>query len=425
MEAASRRAWLDFADGSGGLAETFRPINFLLTKAVYQIHGPDFLVFRGVQLATLVALFIAWVKACDPRTGPDFWRFAIATACLLGLHTTRFLFHGIPLNPYTIVSAAGLWTIVVSRQPPNRLSWLWPAIVTFLALLTVELGVVIPFLIVAACLAGWPGATRRGALGAAGVLAAYAIVRASFGSGLDDSPFYTDTGFGYDVLDVAQQERLFGARPFLFYAYNATSTLMTVLASEPRGGIFEFVRAMSRHTGVAPWQWINVITSVATTAMIAWAASDYRRTRLLGVAFTGMLVNAVLGFLYTRDRISSFAGLLYALCLYVSLGSIFEQLTKQRRAIRFAAVLVLSAVSGGWAMRVAGAHVALRDAAWVSRQEWVNRSIRTSEASSAEELAAAWLFTNLRQQAVARDVHDPRRDAPWTYRWLERDGSLR
>ena len=44
-----------------------------------------------------------------------------------------------------------------------------------------------------------------------------------------------------------------------------------------------------------------------------------------------------------------------------------------------------------------------------------------SDYSSPEEVAAAKLFLDLKQQSLAHDVLDPRLDAPWTYRWFERD----
>ena len=116
------------------------------------------------------------------------------------------------------------------------------------------------------------------------------------------------------------QERLFGAFSILFYGYNAASALLTVLASEPRGGIFELVgRIWQEGPGPAPWQWINVITSLATSAFVVWAVPRLpsRRRREIAVACAGIIGNACLGFLYARDRIPSLAGVLYALCVYV------------------------------------------------------------------------------------------------------------
>ena len=83
--------------------------------------------------------------------------------------------------------------------------------------------------------------------------------RAALFSELESAPFYAGTGFGFDVIDVVTQHDRFGAFPILFYGYNAASALLTVLASEPRGGVFEFVeRLWQEGPGPAPWQWVNV-----------------------------------------------------------------------------------------------------------------------------------------------------------------------
>jgi hypothetical protein len=222
---------------------------------------------------------------------------------------------------------------------------------------------------------------------------------------------------------VAEQEQRFGSRPIVFYAYNAGSTLLTVLASEPRDGVFEFLRARTTPLGAAPWQWVNIVTSVGTTAVIVWAlVRGPVHMPTIWVAVAALLVNASLGFLYVRDRIPSFAGLMYALCLYVSLEPIFTRLRADNaRPVRLVAAISLCLLATGWGLRTVGAHVALRDAAWGSRQEWMTRTMQWSDDSSPEEVAAAKLFLDLKQQALAHDVPDPRLDAPWTYRWFERD----
>ena len=223
------------------LGEIYRPLNLILTKAVFEIRGADFFVFRTAHLITLGVLLLGWLKACDPRTWRDVMRFAVATGCLLGLHTTRDLFHGVPLNPYTIVCAVAVWAFVLARQPPGRASHVWPALLTTVALLTIEVGFVIPLMLLVAYYVGWRGLSAGGLAAAVLVTGVYVAARAALFSELESAPFYPETGFGFDVIDVVTQERLFGRFPILFYGYNAASALLTVLASEPRGGIFEFV----------------------------------------------------------------------------------------------------------------------------------------------------------------------------------------
>ena len=113
LDHVNRTSWRELVSDTSDVGEIYRPLNLILTKAVFEIRGADFFVFRTAHLVTLGVLLLGWLKACDPRTWRDAMSFAIATGCLLGLHTTRSLFHGVPLNPYTIVCAVAVWAFVL------------------------------------------------------------------------------------------------------------------------------------------------------------------------------------------------------------------------------------------------------------------------------------------------------------------------
>jgi len=429
LERVNRTSWRALASDTADLGEIYRPLNLILTKAVFEIRGADFFVYRTAHLITLVVLLLGWLKACDPRTWRDVMSFAIATGCLLGLHTTRFLFHGVPLNPYTIVCAVAVWAFVLARRPAGRAAHVWPPLLTTIALLTLEVGLVVPLMLLVAYYVGWRGASAAGVAAAALVVGVYVAARAALISELGSSPFYTETGFWLGVIDVPTQERLFGAFPILFYGYNAASTLLTVLASEPRGGIFELVgRILQGGSGPAPWQWINVITSLATSAFVMWAVPRLpsRGRREIAVACAGIIGNACLGFLYARDRIPSLAGVLYALCVYVALASVIVRIASGRSLlVRSMAALSVLVLATGWTLRCVATQFALRDAAWLAPQEWAARTITVSASSSDDEMAEAKLFIEMKKEAMARSAPDPREDPLWTHQWLERDGALR
>ena len=429
LERVSRTSWWEIASDRTDLGEMYRPLNLILTKAVFEIRGADFFVYRTAHLVTLGLLLFGWLKACDPRTWRDAVSFAIATTCLLGLHTTRHLFHGIPLNPYAIVCAVALWAFVLARRPQGRASHVWPPLLTAAAILTLEVGLVVPVMLLVSYYVGWRGASTVGLAAAMLVTVVYVAARAALFSELGNSPFYTETGFGLDVIDVPRQQQLFEAFPILFYGYNVASTLLTVLASEPRGGVFEFVGLVWREgPGPAPWQWVNVITSLATSAFIVWAVRRLpsRGGQAVVVACAGIVANACLGFLYARDRIPALAGLLYALCFYVSLAVTAERLANDRSvAVRWAAALSVLVLAVGWTLRSVATQFALRDAAWLAPREWAARTVMLSESSSDDEIAEAKLFLEMKRDAMGRPAPDPRTDPGWTHRWLERDGALR
>ena len=53
-----------------------------------------------------------------------------------------------------------------------------------------------------------------------------------------------DTGLGFSTINAAESAALFANVPWLFWLHNVGVTLMTVLASEPRAGRFQFVSAL-------------------------------------------------------------------------------------------------------------------------------------------------------------------------------------
>lgn len=431
LETASRHTWTELAVNAGNRSEMYRPLNLLITKAVLAIRGADFFVFRTAHLFIVGVLFLAWMKACDPRTWADFLRFGIATACVVGLHTSRHLFHGIPLNPYTIVSAAALWAFVLARRAPGPLAAVWPPLLTAIAVLTLELGVVVPVILLTGYIVGWRGASRSGLAGAAAVCVLYVAARAMWSSGVESLPFYTETGFGFETADLTEQRQWFGTQPVLFYIYNVASTLLTVVASEPRSGEFVFIEGLwDASVSASGWQWVNVLASIATSSVIVWALLrgrlERRERHLILVAGAGILVNAALGFLYVRDRIPSLAGLLYGVCLYVSLLPVVDRLCSVRplrvRRLAAASIVVLSAA---WGLRCAATQEYLEDLAWANRQEWIGRRVPYLRPASEAEAAVNVLFIHLQKQAIADVEPDPRLDATWTHQWLERDVSVR
>ena len=46
------------------------------------------------------------------------------------------------------------------------------------------------------------------------------------------------SGFGFRVLDPPELADRFGGNPLPFYAYNIASSVLSVLLSEPRGGVY-------------------------------------------------------------------------------------------------------------------------------------------------------------------------------------------
>src|SRR6185436_17068888 len=111
--------------------------------------------------------------------------------------------------------------------------------------------------------------SRRGVAMVTVLLAGYLAMRFWYlGTGV---PALSErsSGFGLQQLDPGELQRRFGAWPYGFYAYNVLSSILTVLFSQPRAGIWtipaEFMRGR-----VAGGTIINVVSSAVTTALVGW-----------------------------------------------------------------------------------------------------------------------------------------------------------
>jgi hypothetical protein len=282
--------------------------------------------------------------------------------------------------------------------------------------LVLEVGILVPVVLVALWWAGGPGVTRRDVLWGVIGFASYAILRASFsGAGLDAPWFYAESGLGFQTVDREDLAAPFGHAPYLFWLYNVGATMFTVLFSEPRSGEYRFIASLIQGQTL-PWQWINVTLSGLTTTVVAGVILRRRpegHQRLLVVAGSVLfLAGSLLGFLYVRDRVALAAGAGYAILVYVATSLLVEP-RAQRSIASLALALLLFA---GWTWRGAGSMLYVRDRAFESYADWVLRY----DAAGAREIPDAEIRETLHAAAMDGAPPDPRCDPDWTRRYFER-----
>jgi hypothetical protein len=150
-----------------------------------------------------------------------------------------------------------------------------------------------------------------------------------------------------------------------------------------------------------------------------WRSRDHDALRLLLIGGMVLLLNAVLGYLYTRDRIPGPAGACYALLLGVAVEEAWKQRAEFRRGARRTVVTVcLGLLAIGWAYRAAGTIVWTRDTAWAVRDEWTDRYERLVPPS--EDSRTNALRQLLRGRAVRRALPNPNNDPAWMSEFFER-----
>jgi hypothetical protein len=308
-----------------------------------------------------------------------------------------------------IVLAAALLALNPRRGWPE---WILLPL-TLLGLLWLELAILIVPIVGIAWLMKAPGTTWRSVAATTAGLTIYLIARLGFAPALPMSS--PDTGLGFANITPQESAALFANAPWLLWIYNSGSTLLTVLASEPRGGMFRWIESLLQGH-VPAWMWLHVLSSVASTVVLAAALPGIRlrpyRERLI-MAFGGVLMvgGSGLAFLYTRDRIGLPVGIGYAMMMYVALNAMLERRGPRLRRAAVAVLVVLLGV--GWSIRTGEAYVTLRDTAVDYHSEW----------SRPEAIALATntaIGARIRSDALQRRPPDVLADPAWSYGIFER-----
>ena len=412
------RSWRETIAWAFGGGTEYRPVMVLLIKAVYMMAGPTLWIYKILVLGQFALLLHLLVRVMAPSGRGATLAAGTALCCVAGFHTSRHLMNFWPMNSHSLVLAAVLGSAVICLSPWRRWhDWALPFL-TVGALLIIELGLLIPPMVLALWMARAPGVSKRGLVLTLGAVAFYVGVRLMLSSQGSIPLVYTETGLGFS--SEVSQERLteiFARAPFLFWTYNVSATALSVLFSEPRAGRFVFIESLLKG-GTPPWLWWHVGVSALTTIVViaglaGWrtAANRDRQTMVVGIV---LFMGSALGFLYTRDRIGTAPGAGYSLLLYAGLlHSWREGIWGSRRL----AAAVLALILCGWIVRDGEAVLRMRDTAWGSYLEWTERY---------EDLGGlvkpqTELLSRLKAEVLARPPANPRNDPAWTYSLFERE----
>ena len=393
-----------------------RPMRQLHTKlllALVEWRGGGYhAVFRGVHAALAVLLVLLFALAARPASAVDLSALGCSLAVLVGLGPFSALFReAYPVNHFLVVTLYGWVVLLLAQRGRGLAADLMAVACVALALLTLESGILVAVVAVAAHLAGWRGVSRRGLALIAAVVAAYAFLRVGY-LGIGTPPFAErDTGFGFGVLTSAEQVARFDGQRGVLYAYNVLSGVSTILFSQPTNGTWTHAAALRAGT-VRPWMVVQGAASIATTAVIV--ACAVRRRADGGRAWCGpyfavpavvIVANAVIAYSYAKDEIIAFAGTFYALAAYAAFRTVLARLSRADARAMAGAVLAC-AVMMLWATRVAALHVILREQAYSVRNDWV-------DSKATEPVAGA-----LRSEALRVPTISPRAFPRWVPAWL-------
>lgn len=420
-----------FANGASN-AGYFRPLRAAQIQALFELSkGHYFAAFKGYQAAFVLAVFALFLMAANVNSRERLAALLFALTVLVGLHTFRgTVWEAYPVNHSLEVVAFCLLALVLARSSGGRSVDIAAALTLVAAMFTVESGLLVWVVIVAAWLTGARGISRRGIAMVTLLLAAYLAMR--FGYLQTGVPALSEraSGFGVQQLGPDQLQRRFGQWPYGFYAYNVASSMLTVLFSEPRAGIWTVPLELARGR-VAGGTIINIVSSTITTGVIGWFVVRRWRSwrsrlqfdgddQLIVVALAVLAANSVISYGYTKDEIMGPAGVFYALAAYGGVVSLLGTAGGSRPRARFAPLsLVVAIAASGWVVRTAGTHYHMHLMTFYDRNEWVyvddwlarQKSVPTSDAGRT-------LVRQLREQAIEQSTINPYLLSPRLDQWF-------
>ncbi len=426
-----------------------RPLRLVQIKMLFDwADGHYWLVYRGFHALLLTAALLLFTRALRVQTWTDFTAAVFALTVLTGLHTFRgTVREAFPINHFLEIVVFCLIALNLARA---RGRW-WvdvAAAATFVvASLTLESGLLVWVVVVAAWACGMRGISRRAVVAMTLLLGAYFWVRFFYLSvgapGLEER----SSGFLFRMLEPGEIRERFGAEPTWFYVYNVATSMLSVLFSDPDGGVFEIGRAWLQGN-VPPRLYVAVVSSVMTTGLIVWVVAARVRGRApktsaasdqLFIIFAAVLIaNSALSYAYTKHEIISVAGVFYALAAFAAARHSMEYLRRDgpqgradqpalagrvaRRpdtaAVRIALCLMLAMMAGVWAFRSAGVHHMLQVQGFKVRNDWVSlQPDSLAHLGYPSDARARALAAQLRREALAMRTANPYVLPRWADRW--------
>jgi hypothetical protein len=418
-----------------GTTSYLRPLRIAQIKALFDLANGQYyrLVYRGFHALLIVLLIWLFVRALPIESPLDGAAAAVALTVLIGLHTfLGFLREAFPINHFLEVAVLVLLALNLTLSNgglprAGSRGWLIDLLagLTFVfAALTLESGVLIWVVIATAWILGLRGVSTRGLVFVTALLAGYFVLRFWYlETGLPSLTERT-SGFFLERLEPSEIKQRFGDRRLVFYAYNVVASILSVLFSEPRDGLFVATRAW-RGGDVHPQAYLTVLSSVAMTLTMVWAAVHRWRGSALGrsghlvvIAAAILVANAVLSFSYTKDDIIAVAGVFYAFAAFAAVRAALEY-AQAGGLVRGSLVSVmLLALASAWAMRSSGVHHVMSEHAFRSRNDWAELPMRwQQEGRWPKEPQPLALIDRLRDQALQAEVPNTQMLPEWRSQW--------
>ena len=409
----------------------FRPGKRITIKALFDLSGGNFYWwYRGFHALEMLVLAVIFVRMLRPKAWDTAALVPLALAMIAGSHLFLDIYReAFPVQHFLTIVIFAVAAVLLAQA---RGGWLVDAAAALLFVVsaaTIESGLLIWVIFVAAYAVGYRGVSRRGLAALTSLFVLYFVFRFGWLGGGIPAIGERDTGFLLADGSADAVRRMFGASPWLLYGYNFITAMTCVLFAEPRAGTFMFIRSVLDHN-TAPWQVLTVVTSTLTSVVIAWyVVSRIRTWRLFNVPEDDRLValflvllpaNAAFDIVYEKDVVLSVAGIFYIAAATIALRRVLEIASSPswRSAIAYA-VLIL--VACGWSMRAIGTQYRLREVASINRNDWAYWKVWLGRQDnvSIETAGEKHVFQVLYDDAISRRPAPPPIESRFWDKWSD------
>lgn len=416
--------WKELLYGEFTQRGFLRPLMWGELKLVYDLSGGNYFAwFRGAHVVEVVILILLYVRLVRPRTRRDLAVLPLGLAVLVGLHTFQgTVREAFPLNHFMAVLIYTFLAANLVMSGYRRWNDVLGVLLFVLSALTLESGLLVWVVLVGGALVGAKGISRKAVPVLALLLVGYFILRFPvLGVGAPDL-MERSSGFGFRMLDPPELLERFGSNPLGFYLYNIVSSTVSVLLSEPTGGVFRLTqRTLRGDIDLATW--ISPIASVCATALVSVFVWRRRRAfvawrldrddQLVALFAMVLTANAVISYPYVKDVVMSPAGAFLAVAVFAAARNVLTWLpavASPRMAMLALAGFALTGTT--WAIRVTGTHLGLRTGAYVERNEWAYAEISLAEDGVVLTDADRAFLRTLRDDALFRHPAPPPLNPP-------------
>jgi hypothetical protein len=374
----------------------------------------------------MVACLLLFTRALRVRTIADLCAAGFALTVVVGLHTFRSTVQeAFPINHFLEIAVMALVMLNLSQARPRLIVDLIALVTFVVAALTLESGLLVWVVAVAAWLLGMRGISTRGVVAMTVLLAGYFVVRFGVLSVGTPGLIERSSAYLFQVLEPPELEQRFGDRLAVFYAYNVVSSALSVLASEPQSGLFVTTRAWA-NDALTSGLVLTFVSSLVTTVLIAIAAvlviRRYRESdasdRLILLFAAVLAANATLSYAYTKDDIMSVSGIFYGLAAYAAIRLLIVRVRPDRRLVAATLTTVILATELAWSVRSVGIHHVARTHAFKTRNDWASQPGNWKRSGRwPDDVPSQQLITTLRNDALSMPAPNPHFEPPWMARF--------